>query len=136
MILAGKSFMSYQGAPSIPITFAIFGTSPALAAEFFNINKDLGRSLTLSHETCSSCQEFHEVVMTSIGGIKYRVTLDLAIDKEMSVEFPKLGGLVLSTARELFHATGKKAFELISLSGEVDSVKFEIWWTWHALIES
>jgi hypothetical protein len=98
-----------------------------LAAESFNINKDLGRNLILSYNTCSSYKEFHEVVMTSISGVKYRVILDLAIDKEINVEFPKLGGLVLSTARELFQVTGKKVFELILLSREVDSVKFEIW---------
>jgi len=38
-----------------------------------------------------------------------------------------LAGLLILTARELFEATGKKAFEIISLSEEVSGMRFEVW---------
>jgi hypothetical protein len=62
--------------------------------------------------TPTSCREFQGFVSTIIDGVKYRVTLDDEL---------------ISTARELFEASGKKTFEIISLSGEVGGVRFEVW---------
>jgi hypothetical protein len=74
--------------------------------------------------TPTSCRQFQDFITTIIDGVEYRVTLD---HEEIDIQFSKLTGLLISTARELFEATGKKTFEVISLSGEVTGMRFEVW---------
>ncbi len=74
--------------------------------------------------TPTACREFQEFITTIIDGVEYRVTLD---DEEIDTQFSNLVGLLISTARELFEATGKKAFEITSLSEEVGGMRFEAW---------
>ncbi len=49
----------------------------------------------------------------------------------MDVEFAKLVCLLVSTARELFEATGGTAFEVVLLNGEIRRVRFEARWAWY-----
>jgi hypothetical protein len=74
--------------------------------------------------TPTSCRQFQEFITTIIDGVEYRVTLD---HEEIDIQFSNLTGLLISMARELFEATGKKTFEVISLSGEVSGMRFEVW---------
>lgn len=49
----------------------------------------------------------------------------------MGAGFTKLVGLLASTARELVEATRGTAFELVSLNGKVEGVRFEAQWAWY-----
>lgn len=124
--------MGHKGDPTTLVTFAISGTCSALSIEFSVINKSLGQMLIDSHYNCFVCREFQETSLTSMGGAEYGARLKLVVEREIvDVEFAKLIGLLVSTARELFEATGRTAFETLSLNGELKGVRFEAKWAWY-----
>ncbi|KAH6675992.1 hypothetical protein B0J14DRAFT_376251 [Halenospora varia] len=123
---SGTILMGHKGDPNTLITFAISRSCSAFSTDFSIINKSLGQMLINSHNNCIVCREFQESSSISIGGVEYRTTLKLIVEREMvDVEFAKLVGLLVSTARELFKATGRIAFEVVSLNGEIRGVRFE-----------
>jgi hypothetical protein len=130
---SGTILIGYKGDSITAVAFSILGACPALSADFSEINKYVGQSLIQSYNNCFNnlllCREFQESASVQVGGVGYRATLNLAVEREMDVEFPKLISLLVGTARELFEATGGNAFEMISLNGKVDEVRFDAWWT-------
>ena len=127
--------MRHNGDSATTITFAVAGACSALSAEFSTINRYVGQMIISSHYNCIDnllvCREFQESVKTSIDGVEYRATLRVMVEREVDVEFAKLVGLLVGTARELFEATGGTAFEVVSLNGDIERVRFEAQWTWY-----
>jgi hypothetical protein len=127
--------MGHEGDSDTLVTFAISGACPALSADFTYINRYVAQSLIDSHYNCLDnllvCRQFQESAPVLISGVEYRATLNLRIEREVDVEFPKLIGLLVGTVRELSDATGGTAFEMVSLNGKIEEVRFEAWWTWY-----
>lgn len=127
--------MGHIGDIITPVAFALSGDCFALSTEFSSINKYIGQSLVDSHYICVEedlvCREFQENASILINGIEYRATIKLIIEKELNLEFIKLVGLLVSTAKELFEASGRRAFEMLLLNGEIKGVRFEAWWAWY-----
>jgi hypothetical protein len=131
--------MTLKGDPIIPVAFASSGACPAISTEFSSLNRYVGQNLVESHYSYAShlslCREFQETAMILIEGVEYRATLDLIIEREMTIKFQKLVGLLVGAAEELFGVMGETAFEMISLRGEAYGVEFEAWWTWYSFID-
>jgi hypothetical protein len=116
------------------ITFAISGTCPAFSSWFVNLNKDIGQNMIDSHKDCLAknlrCTEMQERKVLMVDGIEFRTELDLKVEAELGLEFPQLLGLLVATVRDLFGTTRGQGFETVFLSGEIEDVRFDTWWTW------
>jgi hypothetical protein len=121
--------MGHNGDSVVTVTFAISRICFALFAKFFTINKYIGQKIIVLYHSCIKnllvCQEFQESAKAMISRVKYRAILKLIVKREINMEFALLVGLLVTTVRELFKATNRTAFKIVSLNREINKVRFK-----------
>jgi len=136
---SGTIYMKSEVSPVVPIPFAISGTCPTLSADFACLVIDVGHNLIRSHRESSEhwppFEQFQETVITFVGDVEFRVTLDIISERKMGeAEFVELVGLLVGTVRRLFEATQNTGFESAIFNGVYNGVAFKVWWTWYSFV--
>lgn len=125
---------------TMPISFTLSGNCSELSTEFVDLVTDVANNLVESHSRDSQdwppLELFQETIVVSMGDREFRASLDLFVEKKMSVlECQELVELIRGTVLSLFRATQYIAFEAASLRGRHQGTEFRAWWTLYSVVD-